>query len=83
MLNGTLHGLESTARLLSESPDPGQKYILQRLGDWAITTGWYLKDVILALLSMGLELMRFCIVPESGDESDIKLTSEFAIVKPG
>lgn len=83
MLNGTLHGPESTARLLSESPDPGQKYILKPVGDRMTTSRWYLDEVIVALEFMGLGLLRFCVIPENGDESDIKLTSEFAIVKPG
>lgn len=83
MLNGTLHGFETTADLLSESPDTSEKQILRPIGDWAMTGGWYLKDAILALHSMGLGLLRFCVVSKSGDESDIKLTSDFAIVKSG
>lgn len=83
MLNGSLHGLEYTADLLSESPHTSEKMVLRPIGDWTKTSGWYLKDAILALHSMGLDLLRFCVVSKNGDESDIKLTSQFAIVKPG
>ncbi|CAK3898450.1 Hypothetical predicted protein [Lecanosticta acicola] len=83
MLNGTLHGIDSTARLLSPGIGAAsdQKYVLRPLGDWAIQTGWYLEDVILSLRSMGMDLLRFCIVSEPGEDSIPKLTSEFAIVE--
>lgn len=63
--------------------NPTQAYVLRPIGNWVFNRGWYLKDIILALHSMGLGLARFCITDKTcpeGGEGRVKLTSEFAIV---
>ena len=77
MLNGTLHGVEATQRVLSETTDEGKPYILRPVGRQVFNKSWYLKDIVLAFQSIGLGLARFCIVQE-GDK--LKQTSHFAIM---
>lgn len=76
-LNGTLHGVEATQRMLKNGTDEGEPYVLRPVGRQVFHRSWYLKDIIVALQSIGLGLSRLCIVQE-GDK--LKLTSHFAIV---
>lgn len=78
MLNGSLHGAESTRKLLHKGTDGGERFILQPVGRSVFRRSWFLKDLILPLQSIGIGLERFCIVQEEGT---LKQTSHFAIVK--
>ncbi|KAF7189745.1 hypothetical protein HII31_08852 [Pseudocercospora fuligena] len=79
MLNGTLYGEDRTQELLNRAaPDEDEYYILRPIGNWVFNRGWYLKDIILSLHSMGLGLSRICIKNSS---PTVKLTSDFAIVR--
>lgn len=77
MLNGVLHGTETTQRVLREGTVDGEPYVLRPVGRQVFNKSWYLKDIILAFQSIGLGLARFCIV-EDGDR--LKQTSHFAIM---
>lgn len=74
MLKATLHGFDSTVRLLASSTEKS-RYTLKFLrGDQIV------EDVRMALVGLGLDLVRFCIKhTDFGEE----LTSEFAIVHSG
>ena len=76
MLNATLHGTETTQRLLQDGTHEGD-FVLRPIGRQIFHRSWYLKDIIPALQSIGLGLARFCIVE---GEDRLKQTSEFAIM---
>jgi hypothetical protein len=78
MLNGTLHGTEAAQRLLKAGDDYGRLYVLRPLGRQLFHRSWFLKDVIIALQSMGLSLARFCAVETNGRL--LTQTSRFAIM---
>lgn len=80
MLNGTLHGEHSTNSLLGSKSASSESYALRPMGSWIFNRGWYLKDIILTLHTMGLGLSRLCVVSKVATEP-VKLTSEFAIVR--
>lgn len=77
MLNGTLHGVETTQRMLRQGTLEGESYVLRPVGRQVFHRSWYLKDIILPLQTIGLGLARFCIV-ENGNR--VKETSHFAIM---
>ena len=77
MLNGVLHGIETTQRVLRDGTAEGEAYVLRPVGRQVFHKSWYLKDIILAFQSIGLGLARLCIVQE-GDK--LKQTSHFAIM---
>ncbi|CZT20340.1 uncharacterized protein RCC_06199 [Ramularia collo-cygni] len=72
--NGTLYGSETSQALLLKGPQkPSSKYILQPVSGWIFAQHGrlkVLKEVILALHSVGLGLLRFCIVGQHYDERD-------------
>lgn len=79
MLNATLHGVESTQRLLQEGANEEDRhlpYVLRPIGRQVFHKSWYLKDIIPAFQTIGLGLARFCI--KDGDR--LKETSKFAIM---
>ena len=79
MLNGTLHGIETTQRMLEQGTKDGEPYVLRPVGREVFHRSWYLKDIILPLQhSIGLGLMRFCIEQPNGT---LKQTSHFALTK--
>lgn len=78
MLNGVLHGLESTQRKLQKGAESGEPFVLRPVGREVFHSSWYLKDIIVALQSIGIGLERFCTVQASGN---LKQTSHFAIVE--
>ena len=77
MLNGTLHGTETTQQALQDGTEDDEAYVLRPVGRQVFHRSWYLKDIILALQSIGLGLARLCIVQ---DEDKLKQTSHFAIM---
>ena len=77
MLNGTLHGIDTTQRMLRTGSKEGETYVLRAVGRQLFHRSWYLKDIILPLQSIGVGLERFCIVQ---DGQDLKQTSSFALV---
>ncbi|KAK5128993.1 hypothetical protein LTR85_000326 [Meristemomyces frigidus] len=77
MLNATLHGAEATQQLLSAEGQEDEHYFLRPMGSWLLDRGWYLKNLIVALHSMQLELQMFCLKRPGRDKP--KLTSHFAI----
>lgn len=77
MLNGSLHGVEMTQQMLKDGTKDGEPFVLQPVGRQVFHKSWYLKDIILPLLSIGIGLERFCIL-QDGDV--LKQTSHFAIV---
>lgn len=78
MLNATVHGAESTQRLLQGGgTETGDAYVLRPIGRQVFHRSWYLKDIIPVFQAMDLGLARFCIV-EEGDR--LKQTSEFAVL---
>lgn len=77
MLNGTLHGVETTRQMLKDGTEDGEPFVLQPVGRQLFHRSWYLKDIILPLQSIGIGLERFCIVQNDGM---LKQTSHFAIV---
>lgn len=93
-LNGTLYGEETARAVLLKGPqDTSKKYILQPVAKWVFAEHGFqkvLKEIILALHSVGLGLLRFCIVDRSYDEDDdlddeneekrVSPTSSFALV---
>ncbi|EME89645.1 uncharacterized protein MYCFIDRAFT_213748 [Pseudocercospora fijiensis CIRAD86] len=81
MLNGTLYGEDRTKELLNRDFNKDESYVLRPIGNWVFNRGWYLKDIILSLHSMGLGLSRLCIKNSSGANAPLKLTSDFAIVR--
>ena len=76
MLNATLHGVETTQRMLTEGTKDGEAYVLRPVGRQMFHRSWYLKDIILPLQSIGIGLERFCVV--QGRDS-LKQTSYFAL----
>lgn len=81
MLNATLHGTESTADMLASTTKDGKRYVLQPTGSWVLNRGWYLKDIFMALHSMGLELRNLALLNAWDDQvSRANMTSHFAIV---
>jgi hypothetical protein len=95
MKNATIYGAASTQRLLSQPPgDDRKKFILQPTGTWLMNQGWYLKAVVIALHSMGLELRNIGKIPvaatspsaanAAGEGANVnskpEMTSDFAIV---
>ncbi|EMC94833.1 hypothetical protein BAUCODRAFT_141096 [Baudoinia panamericana UAMH 10762] len=77
MLNATLHGLEATQLLLRNGDEEGTPLTLVPTGSWLLHQGWYLKDIIIALRKMDLELRRFArVLPPSAQSWP---TSLFAI----
>ncbi len=58
MLNATLHGVETTKRLLQNGTAEWE-YVLRPIGRQVFSKSWYLKDIIPALQSIGLGLARF------------------------
>jgi len=78
MLNGVLHGLKSTQRKLQKGSASGEPFVLRPVGREVFHSSWYLKDIIVALQSIGIGLERFCTVQASGS---LKQTSHFAIVR--
>lgn len=77
MLNGTLHGVETTRKMLEEGTEDGRPFVLQPVGRQVFHKSWYLKDIILPLQSIGIGLERFCVLQEDGT---LKQTSHFAII---
>ena len=78
MLNGVLHGLQSTQEKLKQGAENGEPFVLRPVGREVFHSSWYLKDIIVALQSIGIGLERFCTLQASGG---LKQTSHFAIVK--
>lgn len=78
MLNGTLHGIETTQRMLGQGTKDGETYVLRPVGREVFHKSWYLKDIILPLHSIGLGLLRFCVVQKN---ETLKQTSHFALTK--
>jgi hypothetical protein len=79
MKNATIYGHESTQRLLNSCPADGKKYSLQPTGTWLMNQGWYLKAVVIALHSMGLELRNLG-KTASVPGYKVEMTSDFAMV---
>ncbi|KAK3113342.1 hypothetical protein LTR53_009464 [Teratosphaeriaceae sp. CCFEE 6253] len=87
MLNATLHGADSTARLLGSLTDEGKRYVLQPTGSWLLNRGWYLKELVVALHPMGLEIRNLSTVEIGAEAAPPVLTprkpertSHFALV---
>ncbi|GAB1727816.1 hypothetical protein NU195Hw_g2137t1 [Hortaea werneckii] len=78
MLNATLHGEEATQRFLASRRRNGEVLVLRPAGPWLVDRGWYLKDLVMGLQTLGLSLRMFCEISE--DEALPKLSSYFAIV---
>lgn len=79
MLNATLHGEESTLRLLRKGTEDGKRYVLQPTGPYLMNRAWYLKDLVIIFYALGLELKNFCAVEDAG-LNKTSMTSHFAIV---
>lgn len=77
MLNGGLHGVETTQSMLQNGTEDGEQYVLRRIGREIFHKNWFLKDIKLPLQSMGIGLERFCIVQMDGS---LKQTSHFALM---
>lgn len=91
MLQGTLYGVERTKVLLSSKvlgDGEAMGFVLQELevDGKGVRQSWFLKEIMLALNSIGLTLARFCVVDSyyvSGTSEvlpQVKETSWFAIV---
>ena len=78
MLNGTLHGSETSREMLRDGTKDGEVFVLQSLGRQVFHKSWYLKDIVLHLQAIGIGLERFCVVQEDGS---LRQTSHFAIVR--
>ncbi|KAK4898469.1 hypothetical protein LTR27_004066 [Elasticomyces elasticus] len=88
MLNATLHGLESTEKLLRSTTAEGKKFVLQPTGSWLLNSGWYLKHLVVTLHHLGLEIRNLSLVNAPLDDLSVSAasmtkperTSHFAIV---
>lgn len=73
-LKGTLYGEDRAQALLMEGPqDVGKKYVLQPVSDWIFAQHGFqktLKEVIVALQSVGIGILRFCVVDHEYEETD-------------
>ncbi|KAK4569513.1 hypothetical protein LTR86_003276 [Recurvomyces mirabilis] len=85
MLNATLHGRESTEAMSRHGTvldGVRKQYVLHPPGSWLMNQGWYLKDIVVALHAMDLELLNLAIrnLDDYGLESSPSMTSHFAVV---
>jgi len=80
-LNATLYGEEATQRMMTAATGDDEAYFLRPIGNLVLGQEMYLRDVILALQSIDLELAQFCLADKDDEESGLILTSRFAIVR--
>lgn len=88
MLNATLYGEETAQEILRRGPEGvgeergKRRYVLRPTpAQWLLGRGWYLSKIVIALYSMGLEVLNLGICGVGEEVGESSMTSNFAITR--